>query len=85
MGIWGGGIGYFIHNPNRYNCKMLFIDMFVGGFVSTIVGFCLWTGNAPPLLIFATCGVSAVFSKEVMRLLRRKMFRVLEDNEEEES
>lgn len=75
MGVWGGGVGYIMNHDHDYTWRMLLIDMLVGGFVSTVVGFSLWGGHLPQLLIFASCGVSAVFSKEAMRYLRKKFLR----------
>lgn len=77
LGAFGGGVGYFGSDEEFSWCALL-IDVMTGGFVSFIVGFMLWSGNLHPYVIFAACGVSAVFSKEVLRMLRKKIFKYLQ-------
>ena len=78
IGGAGGGINYLRENIETIRIRFLILEIVMGAFVSWTVGVFLWSKGIHPYVVFPIIGVCAMYSKEILRILKRKALAYLQ-------
>jgi hypothetical protein len=77
IGGAGGGVGYLQSHVEDFNKRFFLLEIATGAFVAWAVGTFLWGKGVHPYIIFPLIGICAVYSKEILRILRKKALSYL--------